>query len=117
MTKRLSRMLVILSAIPMLCGCLAGRYMCNYALLPEEHGNDFDGDRAKTESRYPGIIAWFDGLHESGVFRDTTLIGENGYRLHAIFAPASDPSGAEGTAVVVHGYTDNHICFLNFASL
>ena len=30
-------------------GCLAGRYMCNYALLPEEHGNDFEGDRAKTE--------------------------------------------------------------------
>ena len=89
--------------------------MCNYALLPEEHGNDIEGDRAKTEGRYPGILAWYDGLHEKGVFRDTTMTGENGYKLHAVYAPADGP--AEGTAVVVHGYTDNHICFLNLVRM
>lgn len=93
--------------------CLVGRYMCNFSLLPEEHGNDFEGDRAKTEGRYPGILAWYDDLHERGVFRDTTIIGEGGYKLHAIYAPAKDPANAQGTAVVVHGYTDNHIVFLN----
>ena len=98
-------------------GCLAGRFMCSQALLPEEHGNDFDGDRAKTESRYPGIIAWYDGLHDKGIFKDTTLIGEGGYKLHGIYAPASVPSSARGTAVVVHGYTDNHICFLNLVRM
>ena len=98
-------------------GCLAGRYMCNYALLPQEHGNDFEGDRLKTESRYPGIIKWYDDLHDSGVFRDTSLIGEGGYRLHGIYASASDPAKAEGTAIVVHGYTDNHICFLNLVRM
>ena len=97
--------------------CLVGKYMCNYSLLPEEHGNDFEGDRAKTESRYPGIIAWYDNLHEAGVFRDTSLIGENGYKLHGEFVPASNPSDAQGTAVVVHGYTDNHICFLNLVKM
>ncbi len=99
----------------LMTGCLAGRYMCSYALLPEEHGNDLDGDRAKTEGRYPGILAWYDGLHEKGVFRDTTMTGENGYRLHAVYAPADGP--AEGTAVVVHGYTDNHVCFLNLVRM
>ena len=97
--------------------CLVGRYMCNYALLPEEHGNDFEGDRAKAESRYPGIMAWYDGLHESGIFRDTTMVGEGGYRLHAVYAPASDPAHAQGTAIVIHGYTDNHICFMNLARM
>ena len=85
----------ILLAVLSLNSCVVGRYMCKYALLPEEHGNDFAGDREKTESRYPGIIAWYDGLHKAGVFRDTTLVGEGGYRLHAVYAPASDPAKAQ----------------------
>ena len=56
-------------------GCLVGKYMCNYALLPEEHGDDIEGDRAKTESRYPGIMKWYDDLHASGVFKDTSMVG------------------------------------------
>ena len=32
-----------------------------------------------------------------------------------VYAPADGP--AEGTAVVVHGYTDNHICFLNLVRM
>ena len=107
----------LLLAILSLNSCLVGNYMCKYALLPEEHGNDFAGDRAKTESRYPGIINWYDSLHQAGVFRDTTLIGEGGYKLHAVFAPAANPAKAQGTAVVVHGYTDNHICFLNLVRM
>ena len=107
----------ILLAVLSLNSCVVGRYMCKYALLPEEHGNDFAGDRAKTESRYPGVINWYDSLHQAGVFRDTTLIGEGGYKLHAVFAPAANPAKAQGTAVVVHGYTDNHICFLNLVRM
>lgn len=98
-------------------GCLVGKYMCNYALLPEEHGDDIEGDRAKTESRYPGIMKWYDDLHASGVFKDTTMVGEGGFKLHAIYAPASKPCKAEGTAIVIHGYTDNHICFLNLVRM
>ena len=108
---------MLLLCILCLSSCLAGRYMCSYALLPEEHGNDLEGDRAKTEGRYPGILSWYDTLHGEGVFRDTTLTGENGYLLHAVFAPAAVPGRAEGTAVVVHGYTDNHICFLNLVRM
>lgn len=113
--KKILRLALVAATLPLLSSCLAGKFMCNYALLPEEHGNDFVGDREKTDSRYPGIIAWYDALHEGGVFRDTTLVGENGYRLHAVYAPAEGT--AEGTAVVVHGYTDNHICFLNLVRM
>ena len=109
--------LAFLAAAILLNGCLAGKYMCNFALLPEEHGNDIEGDRAKTESRYPGILSWYDTLHENGAFRDTSLIGENGYKLHGVYASAADPSKAQGTAIVVHGYTDNHICFLNLVRM
>ncbi|MBO6249681.1 MAG: alpha/beta hydrolase [Bacteroidales bacterium] len=117
MKRIVTRLIAFILATPLLTGCLVGRYMCNYALLPEEHGNDIEGDWSKTESRYPGISNWYSTLHDSGVFRDTTLTGENGYRLHAVFAPASKPEAAQGTAVVVHGYTDNHICFMNLVRM
>jgi fermentation-respiration switch protein FrsA (DUF1100 family) len=113
----MKKVFFILVAVLSLNSCVVGNYMCKYALLPEEHGNDFAGDRTKTESRYPGIINWYDSLHQAGVFRDTTLIGEGGYKLHAVFAPAANPAKAQGTAVVVHGYTDNHICFLNLVRM
>ena len=113
----MKKVFFILVAVLSLNSCVVGNYMCKYALLPEEHGNDFVGDRAKTESRYPGVINWYDSLHQAGVFRDTTLIGEGGYKLHAVFAPAANPAKAQGTAVVVHGYTDNHICFLNLVRM
>ncbi len=115
--KTVTRTVLVLAVVLCVSSCLVGRYMCNYSLLPAEHGNDLEGDRTKTESRYPGIVAWYDSLHNRGVFRDTTLIGENGYRLHAVFAPACRPAEAEGSAVVVHGYTDNHICFLNLVRM
>lgn len=98
-------------------GCIMGRYMCKFALLPEEHGNDIEGDRAKAEKRYPGIISWYDALHDAGTFRDTTMTGEGGYKLHAVYAPAKDPASSQGTAIVIHGYTDNHICFMNLVRM
>lgn len=113
MKKALFLLLTVLS----LNSCVVGRFMCKYALLPEEHGNDIEGDRAKAESRYPGILAWYDSLHDGGLLRDTTLVGEGGCKLHAIYGPAADPAHAQGTAVVVHGYTDNHLCFLNLVRM
>lgn len=98
-------------------GCVAGRYMVNYALLPEEHGNDIAGDLKKIESRYPGLVAWYDNLHDGGIFRDTVITNRNGYKLHGVYAPAADPANAKGTAIVVHGYTDNHLCFMNLGRM
>lgn len=118
---KIRRFLFIAAAIitTMTCStsCLMGRYMCKFALLPEEHGNDIEGDRAKAESRYPGILNWYDTLHDGGLFRDTTMVGEGGYRLHAVYASAKEPAKAQGTAIVIHGYTDNHICFMNLVRM
>lgn len=106
------------AALPLLSSCATvGHFMTKFALEPSEHGNEIEADRAKTEGRYPGIIEWYDSLHEAGVFKDTTIVGEGGFRLHAIYAPAKDPQNAQGDAVVVHGYTDNHICFLNLVRM
>ena len=113
----MKKILFLLFTLLSLNSCVVGNYMCKYALLPEEHGNDIEGDRAKAESRYPGILAWYDGLHKKGLLRDTTLIGEGGYKLHAVYGAACDPAHAQGTAVVVHGYTDNHLCFLNLVRM
>ena len=113
----MKKILFLLFTLLALNSCVVGNYMCKYALLPEEHGNDIEGDRAKAESRYPGIVAWYDGLHKEGLLRDTTLIGEGGYKLHAVYGAACDPAHAQGTAVVVHGYTDNHLCFLNLVRM
>ena len=113
----MKKILFLLFTLLSLNSCVVGNYMCKYALLPEEHGNDIEGDRAKAESRYPGILAWYDGLHNKGLLRDTTLIGEGGYKLHAVYGAACDPAHAQGTAVVVHGYTDNHLCFLNLVRM
>ena len=112
------RILALALLIPVLSGCgTVGHLMAKFALEPSEHGNEIEADRAKTEGRYPGIIAWYDSLTLAKVFKDTTIIGEGGCRLHAIYAPAKDPATAKGDAIVIHGYTDNHICFLNLVGM
>ncbi|MBQ9309308.1 MAG: alpha/beta hydrolase [Bacteroidales bacterium] len=91
--------------------CLAGKYMCNYALKPENHGPaDIERTRAKADSLSPGSIAWYDGLKAQGILKDTVITGYNGYPIHAAYLPAEGK--AQGTAIVVHGYTDNHYVFL-----
>lgn len=102
---------VILTVLIAICW-FAGNYMCNYALCPEEHGQMLEEDRAKWEGRVPGIMDWYDALHEGGIFKDTVITDSNGLRLHAVYASAAVPDSAAGTAVLVHGYTDNHLCVM-----
>ena len=111
--KKLLWVLAILAVALVVSSCLAGRYMCNYALLPEPHGiADIERTRYKADSLQAGCTAWYDSLHEAGILKDTTITGYNGYKVHAVYAPAIDPENAQGTAVVVHGYGDNHFVFL-----
>jgi len=111
------RTFAVLTMALAMSSCYVGKYMCKYALLPEEHGDDIEGDRAKAEKRYPGILSWYDGLRDSKVYKDTTMTGVDGSKLYAEYVAAADPSTAAGTAVVVHGYTDNHVCFLNLVRM
>ncbi|MBQ7269606.1 MAG: alpha/beta hydrolase [Bacteroidales bacterium] len=111
--RNIFRLIAILAVILCVASCLAGKYLCNRVLKPEPHGEaDIERTRHKADSLLPGVIAWYDSLHLAGIFRDTTLTGGGDCTLHAVFAPAAAPAEAQGTAVVVHGYTDNHLVFL-----
>lgn len=94
--------------------CLGGKFMAQYALNFEPHGvNDIERTRHKADSLLPGSTAWYDSLKALGILRDTTVRSAlNGNRIHACYVPAANPDKAEGTAIVVHGYGDNHYVFL-----
>ena len=93
--------------------CLAGKYMSNYALQPTPHGvDDIERTRHKADSLMPGSTAWYDSLKEQGILKDHWITSDEGHKLHACSVPAKDPENANGTAIVVHGYGDNHFVFL-----
>lgn len=118
MTKK-TRISLIVAVFVMLVLCaasfIAGNVMLNIALLPSDHGQDIELLGKKWEKRVPGLYTWYKDLHQKGVFKDTCIVNDRGFRLHAVYAPASRPSSAEGTAVLLHGYTDNHIAMINIA--
>ena len=94
-------------------GCLAGKYMAGYALQPTPHGvDDIERTRHKADSLLPGSTAWYDGLKARGILQDTWTKSHDNKNIHACYVPAADPEHAQGTAIVVHGYGDNHIVFL-----
>ncbi|MCR5277002.1 MAG: alpha/beta hydrolase [Bacteroidales bacterium] len=107
------RAVLLLAAAMTLSSCLAGRYMANYALNPTPHGvDDIERTRHKADSLLPGSTAWYDGLKAQGILKDTTIVGYRDFKVHACYVPALDPAKAQGTAIVVHGYGDNHLVFL-----
>lgn len=111
--KRLLHAAAILLAAASLSSCVAGRFMAHYALTPAPHGvDDIERTRHKADSLLAGSTAWYDGLKAQGILKDEWITGEDGYKLHACYAPAANPAEAQGTAIVVHGYTDNHFVFL-----
>ena len=111
--KRLMQFAALVVAAFCLTGCLAGKFMSKYALQPAQHGvEDIDRCRAKADSLMPGSTKWYDDLKAEGVLRDTFITGYRDFRIHACYVPAKEPAKAKGTAIVVHGYTDNHFVFL-----
>ncbi len=111
--KRIIRIAAVLALSFSLSSCLVGKYMCNYVLVPTPHGvDDIERTRHKADSLLPGSTAWYDGLREQGLLKDVNIKGYNDVDIHACYVPAADPKNAQGTAIVVHGYGDNHYVFL-----
>ena len=103
---------IVLTAL-FLNSCLAGKFMSNYALKPTPHGvEDIERTRQKADSLLPGSTAWYDGLKAQDVLKDHWITNDEGLRLHACSVPAARPEEARGTAIVGHGYHDNHFVFL-----
>ena len=108
------RIAALLLATLSLNSCFVGKYMCNYALKPEP--KSIERARELNAERYPGLQDWYDELHEAGVFKDTSFVSR-GNKMHAVYAPAADPQNARGTAIVIHGWTDNHLSFMCLARM
>ena len=104
--KKLNHLLVLGLALLSLQGCLVGKYMCNYVLKDMPDGKNIERTRHKADSLLPGSTAWYDGLHEKGLLKDTVITGYNDNPIHAAYVPAADPANAQGTAIVVHGFGD-----------
>ncbi|MBQ4026541.1 MAG: alpha/beta hydrolase [Bacteroidales bacterium] len=110
---RILKLAVIAFAAFTVSGCLAGKYMSGFALTPEPHGiADIERTRHKADSLCPGSTAWYDSLKDQDILKDTTIVGYRDFKVHACYVPAKDPANAQGTAIVVHGYGDNHFVFL-----
>ena len=79
-------------------------YMLDYSLNPagkeqrDAKTNDF------LRERYDGLVEWIDSMQAVGALRDTFIVNDKGLRLHALYASCDS---AQGTAVLVHGFTDN----------
>ena len=113
MRNILTRILVVALSVIALSSCAAGKYMSRYALTFEPHGiDDIERTRHKADSLRPGSTAWYDSLKALDLLKDTVIVGYRDFKVHACYVPAKDPATAEGTAIVVHGYSDNHLVYL-----
>lgn len=89
-------------------------YMLDYSLNPagkeqrDAKTNDF------LRERYDGLVEWIDSMQAVGALRDTFIVNDKGLRLHALYASCDS---AQGTAVLVHGFTDNARRMMMFGRL
>lgn len=111
--RKLFRAAAILAMALSLNACLAGKYLTKVALQPTPHGvDDIERTRHKADSLLPGSTAWYDSLKAQGILKDAWTTSHDGKKIHACYVPAANPAEANGTAIVVHGYGDNHLVFL-----
>ena len=111
--KKLFRVAIIGFSVLALSSCMAGKFMSGFALQPKVHGvDDIERTRHKADSLMPGSTAWYDGLKAQGILKDTWTTSWDGKKIHACYVPAARPEDAQGTAIVIHGYGDNHLVFL-----
>lgn len=94
----------------------SGVYMISYSLVPSNNrGRDYTKAYVRLFTRFPNIKSWVDSLQSAGAIRDTFIMGQDGDRHHALLIASSHRSNH--TAVVVHGYTDCAVDFLNIAQI
>lgn len=92
----------------------ASCYLIGYSLRP--------GGKEATDAQilqmlrtdHPGTLDWAYDLQRKGVLRDTFIVNDRGLRLHALYAHHPE---AQGTAVLVHGYTDTAWSMMMFGKL
>lgn len=89
-------------------------FLLDYSLNP---GGKAKRDKASMnflQENFPGTAEWTDSMKSAGALRDTFIVNEKGLRLHALYATREN---AEGTAILVHGYTDNALRMMMLGQL
>lgn len=94
---------------------LAGIYMVNYSLRPKLGPDQYGLAWNRWQTRMPDLKPWYDSLCTEGLFKDTT-INFQGTDYFARYISARGGM-ARGTAVLCHGYTNNHISMMNLARM
>ena len=111
MKKRIIRGVVL--AVVIVAALLVGGslYLLRYSLQPRATIEAKNASSYKyMYKEYPFLRPWVDSLHRTGALRDTSILGREGERLHALYVRAPRPT--DRTAVIVHGYTDNAVRML-----
>ena len=86
-------------------------YLLRYSLRPDATMASKEASSYEyMYAEYPFLRGWVDSLRARDALRDTTITGQEGERLHALYAWAPEPT--DRTAVIVHGYTDNAVRML-----
>ncbi len=103
--KRIVKYAAVITALVLVVLVGAGFYMLSFALQPSSAMDAKDAEAYEyMEKTYPHIRPWLDSLRREGALRDTVITGQEGERLHALYAAAREKT--DRTAVIVHGYTD-----------
>lgn len=91
--------------------------VCEATTPSDNYGRDYDRAYSMVYKRYPEMQAWHDSLVEQGMWRDTSLVNDEGLTLHGIILehPASDTAAVEGTILLIHGYTDDAPVMMRYA--
>lgn len=91
-------------------------YLLSVAVTPESQRRfQIDECYAAVFESYPEMKPWLDSLQTQGYWRDTFLLDHEGLRHHAVIF--EQPSNAQGSTVVLHGYDDNAPRMLRYAYL
>lgn len=89
-------------------------FLLDYSLNPSGKTERDEKSIEFLQKNYPGTAEWMDSMMAVGALRDTFITNREGLRLHALYATRHD---ATGTAILVHGYTDNAIRMMQFGKL
>lgn len=112
--KRLG--MIILVAVVLLATATVGGsfYMLNYSLAPEADRADTAKFFRQLVERHPEMRPWLDSLKVCDGLRDTFITMPSGERHHGYYVRTTQ--GAR-TAVVVHGWKDCGIVFMNIGRI
>lgn len=87
--------------------------MLDYSLSPNPNRTDTACHFRELYTDYPEVRTWVDSLRNAHALRDTFVTMPTGERHHALYVW----NGSRKTALVVHGWRDCGIKFLNLARL